>query len=268
MCVMKYHFCFVLFFIHVSVAQTEKSQVYKLNTRTDGIIIGAGIAVAITASIIDNNLHKPTVDEISMLKKEDVNSLERFATDNYSKAQSTASDITLFASFATPLMLMADSSIQSDVGTIAVMYFEMGLFSNFLPSYGKGGVQRFRPYVYGSSASMDDKLDRDASRSFFSGHVTRAFAAAVMTAIMYEDYFPESDYKTYVWCGSLALASSCALLRVTSGYHFPTDVIAGAAVGSGIGYLIPYLHRTNSDEFSLTPSVTPWSNSLTLTLKF
>jgi membrane-associated phospholipid phosphatase len=265
---MKFQFFFVITFIYISVAQTEKSSPYILHVRTDGITIGAGLVVALSASIVDHNLRKPTLAEISSLKKDDVNIIERFATENYSKAQSTASDVALFLAFGTPLALLADSSIRSDVGTIVTMYIEMGLFSNFLPSYGKRVAQRFRPYVYGSSASLNEKLDKDASRSFFSGHTTRAFAAAVMTSIMYEDYFPESDYRIHVWCTSLALASSCALLRVTSGYHFPTDVIAGAVVGSGIGYLIPYIHRTKPQEISLTPAVSPLGNSITLTLRF
>jgi undecaprenyl-diphosphatase len=31
--------------------------------------------------------------------------------------------------------------------------------------------------------------------------------------------------------------------RVKAGEHFPTDVIAGAMVGAGIGVLVPHLHR-------------------------
>jgi len=33
---------------------------------------------------------------------------------------------------------------------------------------------------------------------------------------------------------------------VTSGNHFISDVVAGAAVGSAIGFLVPYLHRTKN----------------------
>ena len=32
--------------------------------------------------------------------------------------------------------------------------------------------------------------------------------------------------------------------RVRAGAHFPTDVIAGAFAGAGIGVVVPHLHRT------------------------
>jgi undecaprenyl-diphosphatase len=32
--------------------------------------------------------------------------------------------------------------------------------------------------------------------------------------------------------------------RVRAGKHFPTDVIAGAFAGAGIGVIVPHLHRT------------------------
>jgi undecaprenyl-diphosphatase len=31
---------------------------------------------------------------------------------------------------------------------------------------------------------------------------------------------------------------------VRAGKHFPTDVLAGAVAGAGIGIIVPHLHRT------------------------
>ena len=91
---------------------------------------------------------------------------------------------------------------------------------------------------------------------------------AVFTSTVYGDYFPTSDYKTYVWIASLGIAASCAVLRVTSGSHFPTDVIVGAVVGSSVGYLIPYIHRTRSANLSLAPIVSPRGSGISLTVRF
>ena len=38
-------------------------------------------------------------------------------------------------------------------------------------------------------------------------------------------------------------AAAVGTLRVAAGRHFPTDVLAGAALGSLIGWLIPTVHR-------------------------
>lgn len=248
--------------------KSETNGPYKSNWTIDGLTFGAGFAVAFTASAIDDNLPKPSLAEIGLLDRSDVNYFDRWAAGNFSTAQMTASDIMLFASFASPLALLMDGNIRSDWKTFAALYLEMALFSNFIPSYGKGSVKRFRPYAYSTSATWEEKQDIEALRSFFSGHATRAFAAGVMTAIMYEDYFPTSEYRTHVWIASLTLASSCAILRVTSGAHFPTDVIVGAAIGSGIGYLIPYIHRRETDAVSVAPTISPYGNGITLTLRF
>ena len=50
-------------------------------------------------------------------------------------------------------------------------------------------------------------------------------------------------WKLYVWGSSLLAASTVGYLRVASGAHFPTDVLVGAAIGSAIGYFIPYIYR-------------------------
>jgi hypothetical protein len=41
------------------------------------------------------------------------------------------------------------------------------------------------------------------------------------------------------------LSTFVSIERVTSGAHFPTDVIAATVAGAGIGVVVPHLHRTD-----------------------
>ena len=101
------YFISLLALIQLSPSQekNESDRPYTSNWIIDGITFGAGIVVAFSASAVDDNLPKPSLVEINSLDKNDVNFFDGVAAGNYSKPQMTASDITLFASFASPLAL-------------------------------------------------------------------------------------------------------------------------------------------------------------------
>ena len=45
-----------------------------------------------------------------------------------------------------------------------------------------------------------------------------------------------------------ALTAFVSYERVRAQAHFPSDVVAGAVVGAGVGVLVPHLHHTTSVE--------------------
>jgi len=57
---------------------------------------------------------------------------------------------------------------------------------------------------------------------------------------------------------SYSLATATALLRVASGSHFMTDVLAGALIGTALGIGIPFLHATIGKQ-DLEASFSPYS---------
>lgn len=71
--------------------------------------------------------------------------------------------------------------------------------------------------------------------SFPSGHATNCFAAAVFLCLA----FP----KRWVRATALTAASVVGVSRVYVGVHFPSDVIAGAAFGGGMGAAAYFLWR-------------------------
>ncbi len=63
--------------------------------------------------------------------------------------------------------------------------------------------------------------------SFPSGHTMTAFAVAVALSLFYPS----------LAIGLLFCALSIALSRILLGMHFLSDVVAGALIGTGLGYL-------------------------------
>jgi membrane-associated phospholipid phosphatase len=72
-------------------------------------------------------------------------------------------------------------------------------------------------------------------KSFPSGHATLAFSVATSLSLQYK--------KWYVVIPAYAWASSVAYSRMYLGRHYPTDVLAGAVVGIGSGYLSHWLTK-------------------------
>ena len=65
--------------------------------------------------------------------------------------------------------------------------------------------------------------------------------------------------------GSYALATGVAVLRVSSGKHFLSDVLVGAVIGSAVGFLVPFFHTLNTKN-DMNVAVT--GNGLSFTMKF
>ena len=134
--------------------------------------------------------------------------------------------------------------------TIAVMYGEATLISFAASTWSKALVARYRPYVYNSDIPPETWQEitetDDVRRSFFSRHTTLAFSSSVFLSTVLADINGTGWPTRAAQVSSLAVATGIGVSRVVAGEHFPSDVLAGAAVGAAIGYLIPRLHRGGS----------------------
>jgi undecaprenyl-diphosphatase len=91
-------------------------------------------------------------------------------------------------------------------------------------------IGRIRPYL--ADASIQALIPQPLTiYSFPSGHTATAFAAAVV--LVYGS----------PGIGMLALlaATLIGFGRVATGVHYPTDVLAGAALGSLVGVIVHYV---------------------------
>ncbi len=193
------------------------------------------------------------------LDKNKVNSFDRSFMIEYNPSLDKAATVADISLFATPLVTAFSG--EKRLGTVTVMYAETFLLSWGAKEILKHIVSRDRPYLYYENPPVEK--EDDWHKSFPSGHTTLAFATAAFTAYTFSEYNPESSWRIPVTAGVYSLAFTTAALRILSGSHFMTDVIAGATLGSLIGFAIPWLH-TLSDDVKM--GVTPFS--LAFNIKF
>ncbi|MCL1833025.1 MAG: phosphatase PAP2 family protein [Leptospirales bacterium] len=236
----------VLFSAQVNSADSP----YRLSVDTDSILIGSGAALFALPLYLDKKVKTLTDDEIASLSKNDINKFDRSAADNWSRAGDRWSGITLASAMISPLAFLANDKTREDFIVLGVMYGESLLITNGLNMTIKDIVQRKRPFAYNPDASYKDKKDKDALLSFYSGHTANAFNSALFVSTVFSDYYPQSQWRYAVWGSTLLAASATGYLRYYSGKHYPTDIIAGAVIGSITGWGIPALHRNMNENIS------------------
>lgn len=170
-----------------------------------------------------------------------VPSIDRAALHNASDGATTASSVLL-------LGVAGFSGLASLEGaTAAQVRGHVAVFANSLTwtlattEWLKVLVHRNRPVLYGAPDPAA-VADRDNRRSLPSAHASLAFAAATTYLMIAErERLPHRTRNAILlYAGALGVAA----LRVAAGKHFPTDVAAGAALGTGIGWLAAHVHPT------------------------
>jgi len=217
-------------------------------------IIGLSTAIALGSEYIGE---EQTWAGCAACDRGSINALDRTALGNHSAPARTVSDIGLISLIALPFALdLGDSLIQRardrspdrarhirGWGTDIVVLLETFAVTYASTNVVKFALRRPRPYSYEQGSEVGDPTENDARLSFFSGHASMSFAMATSYAYLFQARHPRSRWVAPVWVLGMSLASVTAVARVEAGKHFWTDVIVGAAVGTGIGLLVPALHR-------------------------
>ena len=141
-----------------------------------------------------------------------------------------------------------EKSVQTGLAD-AFMYAEAVSFTLAMTNVVKMAVRRPRPVAYIEAEQHKDDLDyvntsTNSALSFFSGHA--AITATISATATYLAFAraPGTARPWITLLAGTALTTFVAIERVRAGEHFPTDVIAGAVAGAGIGVVVPHLHRT------------------------
>ena len=243
-------------FIASPLQAEEINSPFHLSPVTDGIIAGSGIAIYGSYFLCDKILNlnpDPTPDFSGAL--DSVNIFDRKFANPYSHTQDRISDVLAAVTILSPAFLMCTPS--SNWVTIGTMYAETALLAYSLKCAGKYFISRTRPYMFFSGYPEDDVTAGDWNDSFPSAHATMTFAAAAFSTYVFAQYFPDSSWKYGVAAISYTAAILTSAMRITSGCHYATDILAGAAIGTVCGLVIPWAHTlggTSTSPVEISPS--------------
>jgi membrane-associated phospholipid phosphatase len=131
-----------------------------------------------------------------------------------------------------------DRSPQQARGNLAVLAHSVS-WTAASTAWLKVLVHRKRPVLYTSAATAAAPYASN-QQSFPSGHTSVAFAIATSYLVMANrEHLPHRTRNAILLYGG---ASSVGVLRLAGGRHFPTDVLGGAVLGAGIGWLVAAVH--------------------------
>jgi membrane-associated phospholipid phosphatase len=134
----------------------------------------------------------------------------------------------------------------------AMLYGESICLTFAFTSSAKLAVRRPRPIAYRRAQAAFDagqttpyqSASTDSGLSFFSGHAS--ITAAIGATGTYLAFTRDPDgWRPWLTLGlATGVTTFVSVERVRAGRHFPTDVLAGVIAGTGIGIVVPHLHRT------------------------
>ena len=134
--------------------------------------------------------------------------------------------------------------IPTTIGTIGLIKHDDKLFRNSCVTFAaiainsgitevlKYSINRERPFIKYPDIIRKSTAE---SPSFPSGHTSSAFATATSLSLFYPKWY--IIIPTFVW------ASTVAYSRLDLGVHYPSDVLAGALVGTGSAWLTHFVNK-------------------------
>ena len=239
-------------------AFAQNDSPYKTSLKADGPIILGSLGLGVLGLNMIKNKESLTSAEVAAKSPGDVNGFDRFSAGDFSDKADKNSYIPFYASFAAPVVMLLNKNESKKAGQILVLFTESMAITGAMFSLSAGSIQRSRPFVYGTAAPMDKRMDKDSQRSFYAGHTAATATATFFLAKVFQDFNPDSRAKPYVWAGAAIVPAAVGYLRLRAGQHFLSDNLLGYALGAGVGILVPQLHKKGStSNFSLSPSMNP-----------
>ena len=224
-------------------AQSKIDRPFEVSWKKETSYFATGGGMLLASNILRQRTANFLEIELQALDAANINQFDRKATTYYSPKIDKASDYVWYSTHALPLLFFTQKDLHQDAGTVAVMYSEVLFLNAGATLLSKYTFRRARPFAYNDNAPLEERLGNKAKTSLVSGHTSMSAANTFFVAQVFSTYYPESKWKPAVWSAAIVVPAVTGYLRVRAGRHFPTDVLAGYALGATIGVLVPKLHE-------------------------
>ena len=144
------------------------------------------------------------------------------------------SDNTQYINLGIPVVLLLNGLISKEKEMVQKgFYIIKSLAVTSVITYAaKYTFNRKRPYEVNPFIT---KAGKGGSPSFPSGHTSEVFSTATSISLSYPKWYV--IVPAYAWAGTVGFS------RMYLGVHYPSDVLAGALVGSGSAWLMYTLNK-------------------------
>lgn len=194
----------------------------KLETCFTSKTMTKTVAILFTLFLFSFSLFAQNTD-IDILKK-----INQNRNQNLDKPLNGISKSVYPLSVALPISLLGTGLIKKDknllrqgLTSLASLAISMGTTYTL-----KKIINRDRPYI--TYPSIQPYYIED-DPAFPSGHTTAAFTTATSLSLTFKKWYVV--VPAYTWAGAVAYS------RIHLGVHYPSDVLAGAAIGAGSAWL-------------------------------
>jgi len=214
---------------------TSPRPIYRANWADVAAVAGTGV-VAVLPGVLKLPKGPPSC---APCDPSGLPAIDRWVVGRNSALARNSSTVLLLGvgGMATYLSAHDESSLQAR-GNLAVLANSIS-WTAASTEWLKVLVRRKRPVLYTSGAAAAATV-ADNQRSFPSGHTSVAFALATSYLVLANrEHLPHRTRNAMLLYGG---ASGVGVLRTQGGSHFTTDVLAGAALGAGIGWLVATIH--------------------------
>jgi membrane-associated phospholipid phosphatase len=211
---------------------------YTLKKPLDFTISGIGLLHATANFVV-----KPSSSALQMMPPNPkLPPPDRWFDYTYRPKIARGSDITAATTVALPIAVLLAGNIQSNKVVPVIVAAEAMWMTWNLTESVKHLVKRNRPLVYAANTPDEIRFTRDARLSFPSGHTSMVFCMATAFHLALKQYNIPLAERRWLSGSAWMLAAGTAGMRVIAGKHYPSDILAGAALGFGTAYLMHHIH--------------------------